>query len=109
MPEYRPKRLRVLGQYYSIIPVPGLSDPPELALATVECSERQIKYEPALDEEILKEALFHEIIHIGERMLSLEEDYITEDQVMKIAGIVFSILRDNPTLTTWILKEEEEE
>ena len=100
-----PKRIRVMGQYFFIDPVPGLSESEE-ALALVEVNKRRIKFDPDVDNEVMKEALFHEVIHIGERILAVEENYLTEEQVMMVAGIVFAILRDNPTFSQWILEEE---
>ena len=81
-------------------------DDPEGALRL--CIQKEARF--VIDEEMpeirQKQILFHEVLHAVDFESAAGKDSLTESQVVRIAAMVFGILRTNPHLVEYFFLDD---
>ena len=106
----RPTSVKVSGQRYSIkYDLPNNGDESD-TLGLCDQSSSSIRIQPHLKEDKMASVLAHEITHacIDESVMSGRKRFNLEE-VCDIVGYHFLVvLKDNPALLAWLIKEVEE-
>ena len=96
-----PAIIRVLGIDYMVEQVAEIDEGRNIAEA--DTAKRTIRVVMGTDEELKKEALFHELMHIVDRLSSYTaDDELSEEKVHFTALLLFAIMRDNAQLRDWL-------
>ena len=80
----------------------------EGSMALCDSYSGAIVYQSGLPEDSLKSVVLHELIHAVDRETGTDKNLLTEDQVQRIAAVLFGSFRSNPDLINWLVDEEEE-
>lgn len=104
----RPKSIKIFGQKYKVqynLPE-GESD----TLGMCNQANSTISIQPHLQEDKMAGVLMHEITHacIDESVMSGRKRFNVEEVCDIVGYHVLVVLKDNPTLLAWLIKEMEE-
>jgi hypothetical protein len=64
--------------------------------------ERKIVMGRSFHDDVIRNALFHELIHLADATIAESPDMLSERQVLRVGAVMFSILSDNPHLVEWL-------
>ena len=95
----RSSEVRVLGKTYKVRPFQDTLLKTQAAGAN-DVKLALIEYDPQMTKDQVKDTLLHEIVHILDYDFQLE---MSERQVHCLASGLFSVFKDNPDLSKWIL------
>ncbi len=106
----RPTMVKVSGQKYKIkydLPTEGVEAD---ALGETFQSISTIRIQPHLQEDKMAGVLLHEITHavIDESVMSGRRRFGVEEVCDIVGYHILSVLKDNPTVLEWLIKEIEE-
>jgi len=105
----RPTLVKILGQKYKIkydLPIGEGDD----TLGETLQSTSTIRIQPHLQEDKMAGVLLHEITHavIDESVMSERKRFGVEEVCDIVGYHILSVLKDNPTVLEWLIKEIEE-
>jgi hypothetical protein len=69
---------------------------------------RELIYAQHLAKSAIREAVFHELIHVSDLTTSINATELTEEQVVRVSAVLFGILRDHSHLVDWLFGGEDE-
>jgi hypothetical protein len=75
-------------------------------LAICDSHTGTIIYQSGLVDDALKSIIFHELVHAADEATGTTANQLTEDQIQRIAAVLFGALRSAPDLTAWLVTEE---
>lgn len=106
----RPTSVKIFGQKYKVKYVPVLEDEGADLLGLTDSKTNTITVVSTLQEDKMASVLMHEITHaiIDESTMSLRRRFGLEEVCDIVGYHVTNVLRDNPSIVEWILKEVEE-
>ena len=78
----------------------------ETAAALCDSHTGTIIFQSGLVDDALKSIIFHELVHGADRETGTDKNLLTEDQVQRVAAVLFGALRSAPELVTWLMTEE---
>lgn len=106
----RPTSVKISGQKYKIkydLPTEGLESD---TLGETLQATSTIRIQPHLQEDKMAGVLLHEITHavIDESVMSERKRFGVEEVCDIVGYHILSVLKDNPTVLEWLIKEIEE-
>ena len=107
----RPNSVKVFGQKYKIKYDLGVDDKEGTTLGLTDQWSNTIRLQGELTEDKLAHVLMHEVTHavIDESTMAGRKRFGLEEVCDIVGAHIVTVLKDNPTLTQWVLKEVEEE
>lgn len=94
----------VIGRRFSIVPMKDAEDPENDGRTYMQ--QQLIQYRPHEGISHTKDTVLHEILHAIDESLGCG---MTEAQVAVMTTGIIAVLKTNPELTSWILKEDSNE